>query len=206
MFNDTREIDAKEESVNLNDLDDLFNKLSSDVTNFKAHINSLNEKRKMNLEEERELFDDKERLNRAKQEFESYIEIQNQEVAQKKLQLEEFFKLKRDGITRAEEELKINTDNSLKELELIKKELEIQRDKLKEDQEQFKSYKELELDRLHQEEEKIKSQRNQLEKYKEVTNKKIELETKNLEQKCARFKQIVSEFNSNFRPILEDKE
>lgn len=189
-----------------NDLDNLFNKLSSDVTNFKAHVNILNEKQKMNLEEEKELCDEKERLNRAKQEFESYIEIQRQEIDQKRLQMEQYLKAQKDSVLRAQDEFNINKENSIKQLEISKRELEIQQEKFLKDQKQFESYKELELDRLHQEQERINLEKDQLEKYKEVTNRKLELETKNLEQKCARFKKIVSEFNSNFKPILEGKE
>jgi len=62
------------------------------------------------------------------------------------------------------------------------------------------------MSRIHHAEEILASERNQFERYKEVTNEKIELDNKNLEQKCARFKEIVGQFNSNFKPILNENE
>jgi len=52
----------------------------------------------------------------------------------------------------------------------------------------------------------LDSEKNQFEKYKEVTNKKIELENKNIEQKCDRFKELINQFNSNFKPMIKEEE
>jgi len=107
---------------------------------------------------------------------------------------------------KAESEFKINMDNSLNELELIKKELEIQSEKLKEEKEQFETYKNLELKRIHHAQEILESDKNQFEKYKEVSNKKIELENKNIEQKCDKFKELISQFNYSFKPLIKEEE
>ena len=37
-------------------------------------------------------------------------------------------------------------------------------------------------------------------------SKKIELETKNLEQKCDKFKALIGQFNSKFNPMLKEEE
>ena len=62
------------------------------------------------------------------------------------------------------------------------------------------------MERIHHSEEILESDKKEFEQYKEVTTKKIELENKNLEQKCSKFRSMISEFNSNFKPIIEDKE
>ena len=43
-------------------------------------------------------------------------------------------------------------------------------------------------------------------KYKEIEEKKLELENKNLAQSCARFKTLVSQFNTSFAKLPNDKE
>ena len=97
-------------------------------------------------------------------------------------------------------------DNTLVELDLAKKEMELQREKLIQEKEQFENYKNLEMNRIRHSEEILKSEKEQFEKYKEVNTKKIELENKNLEQKYNKFKDIINQFNSNFKPILGNKE
>ena len=188
------------------DLDNLFQNLTSDIENVNKFISNLNDQKKANSVEEQELLEEKQRIERAKVEFENYMKLQNEEITQKQKQFNQYLSTQKEYLSKAEEEFKINMDNSLTELELAKKELEIQKEKIKEEKEQFETYKNLEINRIHHSEEILASERNQFEKYKEVTNKKIELENKNLEQKCTRFKEIISQFNSNFRPILESKD
>ena len=72
-------------------------------------------------------------------------------------------------------------------------------------EEQFEDYKTLELNRIKHSQDILESERNQFEKYKEVNMKKIELENKNLEQKCDKFRELFSQFNSNFKPIMEEE-
>ena len=53
--------------------------------------------------------------------------------------------------------------------------------------------------------EEINQEKEQFNKYKEISVKKIELDNKNLEQKCLKFKEIVNQFNSNFKPVLDEE-
>ena len=48
-------------------------------------------------------------------------------------------------------------------------------------------------------ESELEEQKLQFEKYKEVEKQKLELESKNLSQSCARFKELVSQFNLGFK-------
>ena len=88
---------------------------------------------------------------------------------------------------------------------LIAKEILMEKEKFKEEKEQFETYKSLELNRIKHSQDILESEKNQFEKYKEVNMKKIELENKSLEQKCDKFKELFSQFNSNFRPIVEEE-
>ena len=45
----------------------------------------------------------------------------------------------------------------------------------------------------------------EFEKYKEVEKQKLELESKNLSQSCARFKELVSQFNSGFNKLPDSE-
>lgn len=186
------------------DLDSLFDNLTSDIENVNRFISNLNEQKKANNAEEQELLEEKLKIQRARVEFENYMKVQNEELSQKQKQVEQYLITQKEHLAKAEEEFKINMDNSLVELELAKKELEIQKEKIKEEKEQFENYKLLEMNRIHHAEEILESDKVQFEKYKEVTAKKVELESKNLEQKCAKFKDIINQFNSNFKPIIED--
>ena len=52
----------------------------------------------------------------------------------------------------------------------------------------------------------LEEAKQQFEKYKDVEKQKLELESKNLSQSCARFKELVSQFNSGFKGIPSDKQ
>ena len=52
-------------------------------------------------------------------------------------QVDEYLDSQRQNLLKAETEFKANMDNSLNELELIKKELEMKKEQLREEKEQF---------------------------------------------------------------------
>lgn len=193
-------------SVSSNDLDSLFNNLESDITNFNKYVDDVNKKRKENTIEEKELMEEKLRIDKSKLEFENYVRAKNEEYEKKMVQVDEYADSQKQNLLRLESEFKINMDNSLNELEIAKKELEIQRQEFQEEKEQFETYKGLEMDRIRHAQEILESEKNQFERYKEVNNKKIELENKNLEQKCDKFKELIGQFNSSFKPILMEEE
>ena len=49
--------------------------------------------------------------------------------------------------------------------------------------------------------EELEQAKAEFEKYKEVEKQKLELESKNLSQSCARFKDLVTQFNSGFNQL-----
>ena len=200
-------LDALEPPISpVADLDNLFNNLTNDVQNFNKYISDVNKQRRENSIEEKELSAEKERLVQEKLEFENYVKVKTQECEMREKQLDETMNIQRQNLMRAESEFKMNMDNSLNEFEIIKNEVELEKNRLIEEKEQFETYKTLELNRIKHAQEMLNSEKNQFEKYKEVTNRKIELENKNIEQKCDRLKDLINQFNSNFKPIISEEE
>ena len=205
LLNNNSETKVSSNSETLTDLDSLFNNLSNDINNFNKYIATVNKKKNENLLEEKELIDEKIRIDKAKLDFENYVKAKNEEYEKKMQQVDEYLNSQKQNLSKAEAEFKINMENSLNELELTKKEILIEKEKFKEEKEQFEDYKTLELNRIKHSQDILESERNQFEKYKEVNMKKIELENKNLEQKCDKFRELFSQFNSNFKPIMEEE-
>ncbi len=187
------------------DLDHLFDNLTSDIANVNKFITNLNDQKKFNNVAEKELVEERQRIEKSKADFDEFMEAQKEEISKKQKQVEDYLATQKQYLAKAEAEFKDSMDSSLAQLDISKKELEIQEKKLEEDKAQFENYKSLEISRIHHAEEILASERAQFERYKEVTNEKIELDNKTLEQKCERFKEIVGQFNSNFKPILDDK-
>jgi len=188
------------------DLDSLFNNLTTNIDNFNKYLEDVNKKKKENVIEEQELFEEKLRIDKAKLEFENYVKEKNAEYDSKMQQADTYLETQKQNLLKAEKEFKNNMDNSFNELELIKKELDLQKERLKEEKEQFETYKNLELNRIKHSQEMLESEKTQFERYKEVNTKRIELETKNLEQKCDKFKELIGQFNSKFNPMLKEEE
>lgn len=206
LLNNDYNSDLTSKNSSSNDLDNLFDNLTNDIQTFNKYINDVNQRKKDNILEEKEIIEERRRIEKSKLDFENYVRTKNEEYENKMAQVDVYLESQKQNLLKAEAEFKSNMDNSLNELELIKKELEIQKEKLKEEKEQFEAYKNLELNRIQHSQEILESEKNQFEKYKEVNNKKIELENKNLEQKCDKFKELISQFNSSFKPILKEEE
>lgn len=197
--------DTTKPNDSIKDLDTIFDNLTTDVENFNKFISNVNKQNKVNSEEFLELTQEREKIEKERLEFDSYMKIQKEDFRNKQQQFEELMKIQKNNLSKAEEEFKINMDNSLKELELSLQEMKIKKDKLDEEKKQFEEYKNIEISRIKHAEEVFESEKKQFEKYKEINTKRIELENKNLEQKCDRFKDLISQFNSNFKPMIEEE-
>lgn len=191
---------------NTANIDDMFNSLSDDMATFNRFISNISKQKKENDDEIKELQEQRESVNRAKADFENYVKVKNTELSKKESEIQQYLDSQKDNLTKAEEDFKKSMDNSLKELDLIKKETDMQIQKFNEEKEQFEQYKMLELNRIHHSEEILKSEKEQFEQYKEVNNQKIELETKNLELKFNKFKELIGQFNSKFQPVIKEEE
>lgn len=206
LLNDRFDTSMTQSLNSSNDLDSLFDNLTNDISSFNKYVDGVNKRKKENIVEEKELLEEKQRIEKSKLEFEEYVKTRQEEYDKKIGQIDEYLNVQKQNLLKAEAEFKESMDNSLNELDISKKELEIQREKFKQEKEQFETYKSLELNRIKHASEILESDKNQFEKYKEVANKKIELENKNLEQKCEKFKQLITQFNSSFKPMMEEEE
>ena len=60
------------------------------------------------------------------------------------------------------------------------------------------------VERIKNAHKELELKKEQFLKAKELEEKKLELESKNLSQSCAKFKELVSQFNSGFQQLPDD--
>ena len=187
------------------DIDRVFDSLSQNIESVNNFLNNLNNQKKANQEVVGVIEEERKRLEEEKSNFESNMSFQTKELEARKNQIEKYFALQKDALKLAEEEFKRNMDVALSEFDIIRQEAELEKQNIAKERSQFEEYKKIELERIRHSEEVLSSEKSQFEKYKEVTTKKIELENKNLEQKCNKLKDIVSKFNVSFKPLKEEE-
>ena len=123
LLNNNSDSKISSSSESLTDLDSLFNNLSDDINNFNKYIATVNKKKNENLLEEKELIEEKIRLDKAKMDFENYVKAKNEEYEKKMQQVDEYLNSQKQNLLKTESEFKSNMENSLNELELTKKEI-----------------------------------------------------------------------------------
>ena len=85
--------------------------------------------------------------------------------------------------------------------EIDSSKIEAERNKNQLDRETFEKESKNTAERLRLANEELENARKEFEKYKDVEKQKLELESTNLSQSVARFKELVSQFNSGFKDI-----
>lgn len=215
-----------DDSYVLSNFDVLFDSLYSDVAGANNFVANLIEQKKTVNTNEAELNAEKEKLEKDKQEFEAYKETQKNSLELEKKEVNEYVKSQRLRIQNEEEKFNADCDATRAEIALAEQTLKVANEKLDTEKEQFEQYKQLEEEKLNTDraklqtereqfakekaiaEEKIRNgqkelqtQKEQFAKSKELEEKKLELESKNLSQSCARFKELVSQFNSGFQQL-----
>ncbi len=215
-----------DDSYVLSNFDVLFDSLYNDVAGANNFISNLIEQKKTVNVNEAELNELKDKLEKDRQEFEKYIETQKNSLELEKKEVNEYVKNQRIRIQNEEEKFNADCDATRAEIALAEQTLKVANEKLDTEKEQFEQYKQLEEEKLNTDrakleterdqfskekaiaEEKIRNgqkelqtQKEQFAKSKELEEKKLELESKNLSQSCARFKELVSQFNSGFQQL-----
>lgn len=215
-----------DDSYVLSNFDVLFDSLYNDVAGANNFISNLIEQKKTVNVNEAELNDLKDRLEQEKQDFEKYIEAQKNSLDMEKKEVNEYVKNQRIRIQNEEQKFNADCDATRAEIALAEQTLKVANEKLDTEKEQFEQYRQLEEEKLNTDraklqtereqfakekaiaEEKIRNgqkelqtQKEQFAKSKELEEKKLELESKNLSQSCARFKELVSQFNSGFQQL-----
>ena len=131
-----------------------------------------------------------EKLESEKAQFRVYKELEE------KKQKTEVEKIEKDR-----NKLEADIQQFQKEQEVVLNRLNTESLELKKEREQFEKSKEIDLEKIKNAQLEIMSQREQFERFKELEERKLELESKNLSQSCARFKELVSQFNSGFQQL-----
>lgn len=131
-----------------------------------------------------------EKLESEKAQFRVYKDLE-----EKKQQSE------KEKIERDRSKLEAEIEQFKKEQEVMLNKINAQEQELKNEKAQFEKSKEIDLEKIRNAQLEIMTQREQFEKFKEIEEKKLELESKNLSQSCARFKELVSQFNSGFQQL-----
>ena len=188
------------------DFNSIFDNLTEDVANVSKYNSEVTKKQKSYESAQKELYEERQELEKTKLDYENYFKFQGEELKKIKNQTEEYIALQTDKLRKAEDDFKNSMTNSLSQLELEKKELEINKESFLQEKAQFETYRSLELSRINQAKEQIEKEKEQFAKYKEIAIKKIDLDNKNLEQQCLKFKEIMGQFNSSFKPILNNEE
>lgn len=129
-----------------------------------------------------------EKLDTEKSQFEKYKELEEEKLRNDRIKLqsemEQFEKYK------ALEEEKIKEENIT----------------LNSSREQFDKERENALEKIETGKKELETEKEQFARYKEVEEKKLEHESKNLSQSCARFKELVAQFNSGFQKLPDDNQ
>jgi len=246
-----KEVSETNSSLNF---DSLFDNLYSDVAGAKNFMASLVDQKKTISINEAYLAEEKEKLDKAKAEFDRFTENQKESIALEKKRIEEYEKAQKirleneqaafnEEVVNTRKNLELTASTNRNEMEKIEKEkdefnkykaaeeeaIKLANEKLEMEKAEFAKYKEIEetkieaaknknqLDREAFEKEKananerirlaneeLETSRQEFEKYKDVEKQKLELESKNLSQSCARFKELVSQFNSGFKVLPEE--
>lgn len=233
--------------------DDMFDSLYSDVEGANNFISTLIDQKKNVNENETELAEMREKLDKEKADFAKYVETQNENIRMEKVKCDEYIKTQKMRLQNEESQFNADVEATRTELNLGEQTLKIANEKLDTEKSQFEKYKELEEEKIRNdrnklqaeieqfekykelEEEKIKEanskldtekdqfdkekqnalekietgkkelevEKDQFERYKELEEKKLEHESKNLSQSCARFKELVAQFNSGFQKLPE---
>lgn len=126
----------------------------------------------------------------------SKLESQIEEFNKRKAAEESALKIAKEKLATDQEEF-----NKYKDIETSK--IEAEKNKHKLNQEAFEKEMQNKTEQLNLAIQEFENAKKQFEEYKNVEKQKLELESNNLSQSCARFKELVSQFNSGFKDIKD---
>lgn len=206
--------------------DVLFDSLYNDVVGANNLISDLIEKKTTLNKDEQLLEDFKSKFEKEKEDFKKFADEQRKAIENERIQANNLIEAKRNHLK--SEEVRFNEDSESKknEISLLEQSLKLEQEKFESYKNNFEEQNKVELDKINAEKEKLALEKEQFEnykklseetikngnsdlqlrqeqfaKYKELEQKKLDLEEKNLSQSCARFKELVSQFNSGFEQL-----
>lgn len=210
----------------LSNFDVLFDSLYNDVVGANNLISDLIEKKSSLNKNEKLLEDFKEKFEKEKEDFKSFVEEQKKAIENEKSQATSLIESKQAHLRSEEARFNEDSESKKKEISLLEQSLELEKEKFESYKNNFEEQNRVELDKIKFEKEKLEREKEKFEtdkklsletikngqkdlqmqqeqfaKYKELEQKKLDLEEKNLSQSCARFKELVSQFNSGFEQL-----
>ena len=198
--------DNLDNSYVLSNFDVLFDSLYNDVVGANNLISDLIEKKSSLNRNEKILDDFKEKFEKEKEDFRKFVEEQKKVIDADKKQALKTIEDKKKYLRSEEAKFNEDCESKKKELSLMEQSLNLEkisteREKLEREKEEFERYRKLCEDANQNTKRELQLQQEQFAKYKELEQKKLDLEEKNLSQSCARFKELVSQFNSGFEQL-----
>ena len=218
--------DNLDNSYVLSNFDVLFDSLYNDVVGANNLISDLIEKKSSLNRNEKILDDFKEKFEKEKEDFRKFVEEQKKAIDAEKKQALNAIEDKKKYLRSEEAKFNEDCEAKKKELSLMEQSLNLEKEKFETEKNNLNSANKIELDKISAEREKLEREKEEFEryrtlcedanqntkrelqlqqeqfaKYKELEQKKLDLEEKNLSQSCARFKELVSQFNSGFEQL-----
>ena len=210
--------------------DVLFDSLYNDVVGANNLISDLIEKKTSLNKDEQLLEDFKNKFEKEKEDFRKFADEQKKAIENERSQASSFLEAKRNHLKSEEARFNEDTESKKNEISLLEQSLKLEQEKfeayknnfeeqnrielekiktereqLTRDREQFENYKKLSEDAIKNGNNDLQTRQEQFAKYKELEQKKLDLEEKNLSQSCARFKELVSQFNSGFEQLPNEQ-
>ncbi|MBP3766638.1 MAG: hypothetical protein J6G98_05605 [Bacilli bacterium] len=122
-------------------------------------------------------------------------------LTNERLEFDKYKAAEEQAIKIANEKLEMEKIEFSKAKEIEYSKIDAEKNKNKLDRETFEKESKNTAERLRLANEELESAKKEFEKYKDVEKQKLELESTNLSQSVARFKELVSQFNSGFKDI-----
>ncbi len=205
----------QKKKVNLNEasLNEEKQKLEKDKSEFEKYCDTQKEM----LRQEKERLDEYERtqkirLQNEEKEFNAEVEATKSEMAladqgiqlarttleEEKQQFEKYKELEEQKISTEKQRIEDKKEEFKKEKEAEYSKIKVENDQIASERKAFEDEKQIEYKSIAHQKDTLEKEKEKFEKYKDNEQKKLEQESKNLSQSCARFKELVTQFNSGF--------
>ncbi|MDD3452768.1 MAG: hypothetical protein PHN42_00610 [Bacilli bacterium] len=179
--------EEKKETTGTVGFDNLFNNLYNDVAGANDFISNLIEQRKTISVSEANLNEQRAKLEKEKEEFEKYCDVQKDNFKQEKQRLDEYEKTQKIRLQNEESSFAAEVEATKNEISLAQKGLKISEETLNEEKRQFEKYKETEEERILLAKAQFEEEKVQYNKERNAEIEQIRLAKENLEVEKASF-------------------
>ena len=171
---EVKPVEVRQNTKQTSNFDSLFDNLYSDVAGANNFIANLLEQKKTVGLNEAYLEEEKQKLEKAKAEYEEYKASQNESIELEKKRIEEYEKAQKARLENEQAAFSEEVAATRKDLELTAVTNKNELDKLMKEREEFDKYKAAEEEALKLANEKLQMEQTEFAKYKEIEENKIE--------------------------------